>query len=255
MREHRQRVKKNLFGSKRVLDGDRSVLRRITRYYGVDHAQRVALLLEGPTEVAFFNRVAECWGIDLAQRGITLYNLGSKDVFVKNRILTQYLQALRNDQVFAYAALDDDGGGEHVKRLNMLAHDGFLSAGFTLWEPDFEGHNFSVRELTMAARNLARASDIDLPLTPEEVESFMDEHPLPVGTAIEKLSAKKKAYIRKGADWGKALADVVCAEDAEIPVNIRDEDGDRPVFNLLAMLIRGHDASYSLTQEQTMLKH
>jgi hypothetical protein len=37
MREGNQRFKEDTFGNKRVLDGHREVLRRIARYYGIDH--------------------------------------------------------------------------------------------------------------------------------------------------------------------------------------------------------------------------
>ncbi|MGI8485839.1 MAG: hypothetical protein ACR2OU_16470, partial [Thermomicrobiales bacterium] len=79
MGEMHQRFKQDAFGNKRVMDGQRAVLRRVMRHYGVDHAERVALLLEGPTEVAFFECAADEWGIDLERRGIVLYDLGGKD--------------------------------------------------------------------------------------------------------------------------------------------------------------------------------
>ncbi len=91
MRDGHQRFKEDRFGSKRIFDGKREVLRRIVRHYGLDHAERVALLLEGPTEVAFFESVAAAWGVDLAGLGIVLYDLGGKDTLGKERILSQHL--------------------------------------------------------------------------------------------------------------------------------------------------------------------
>jgi len=138
MRERHQQFQEGTFGSKRVWDGKRDVLRRVMRYYGLDHAERVALLLEGPTEVAFFECVAEEWGVDLEERGIVLYQLGGKDAIGKDQMLRQHLEILKKREVFAYAALVHDGGGNHLRSMSKKAREGLLSAGYTLWEPDFE---------------------------------------------------------------------------------------------------------------------
>lgn len=255
MREFHQRFKEDAFGNRRVLDGQREVLRRINRHFGIDHAECVALLLEGPTELAFFESVAQHWGINLASYGIVLYDLGSKDQFGKNRMTLQQLEVLKKHEIFAYAALDEDRGGDHLRSLNKKAREGLLSAGFTIWQPDFEGHNFSSHELIQAATIVAREQGMDVEFPVEELELLMHEKGIPVGTAIVKLASSRRVYMTKGSAWGQALAQVACVEGLVVPDEVKDENGERPALALLEMLIRGHDADYALSVEHTMAQH
>lgn len=255
MREGHQRFKEDAFGSVRVYDGNQEVLRRIARYYGIDHSERVALLLEGPTEIAFFESVAEHWGIDLANRGIVLYDLKGKDGLDKNQILRQLLLTFQKHEIFVYAAFDEDGGGDHIRVLKQMASRGILSAGFSVWIPDFESHNFSLNELALTATILAQENGMDVKFTAQEIEAYMQERRVPAGTAIERIASRKRATVGKGAEWGRALARVVCANDVEVPKEIRDEKGDRPAFAMLGMLMRGHKADYTLSVEQTINQH
>ncbi|MGI8486567.1 MAG: hypothetical protein ACR2OU_20200, partial [Thermomicrobiales bacterium] len=172
-----------------------------------------------------------------------------------DNILLQYLENLKKHEIFAYAALDGDGGGSHLQGLDQKAVEGLLSAGYTVWEPDFESHNFSTKELALAARDLAREWRVDVDFTAEEIESLMREKNIPAGTAITRLGSRKHVYLNKGTDWGRALAKVACAEGAEVSEKIRNEKGERPALAILAMLIRGYNADYGLSAEHTISKH
>lgn len=251
MREGHQRFKEEWFGCKRVFDGRRDVLRRINRYYGIDHAERIALLLEGPTEFAFYERLAELWGVDLDSRGIALYQLGGKDAIGKDRMLSQYLHVLARHEVFAFAALDDDGGGDHLRSLTRLASEGLLSAGFKIWTPDFESHNFSLEELAQAATSISQQHGMEVEFRADELQELMARSSLPAGKALERLASQKRAYTLKGAAWGRALADVVIANESAVPEGIRDENGDRPAIAVLQLIIRAESADYQLSLEHT----
>ncbi len=99
--------------------------------------------------------------------------------------------------MFAYAALDNDDGGNHLRTLKLFESRGLLSAGFSLWKPDFEGHNFSLHEPALAATNLAQSSGMDVQFTAEELQTYMQEHNGPVGTAMARLASRKQAYLDK----------------------------------------------------------
>jgi hypothetical protein len=211
--------------------------------------------LEGPTEVAFFEALAEHWGVNLHDHGIILYDLKGKDGLDTNQVLSQLLQKFQSHEVFAFAALDEDGGGDHVRILKRLAGRGVLSAGFRIWVPDFESHNFSLDEIALAATRLAKESNPDIEFTVEEILNEMNMRSIPAGKAIERLASRKRVRVDKGTDWGKTLAEIVCADGVEVPEEIRNEEGDRPAISMLSMLIRGHDADYALSVEHTMSQH
>lgn len=255
MRERHQQFKEDAFGNKRVMDGQRAVRRRVNRYYGVDHAERVAILLEGPTEVAFFECAAEEWGIDLERRGFVLYDLSGKDRLGRDQIILQQLEVLKRHEIFAYAALDNDGGGDHLRSLKKKAVEGLLSAGYTLWNPDFESSNFSVEELALAATTLAIENEIDVEFSADEIRESMRKTGMPAGRVVEDLAKRRHVYISKGKDWGRALAKLACAEEVDVPEEIRNEKGERPALSILAMLIRGYDADYGISAEHTISKH
>lgn len=248
-------VKRENYGTKRLLDGNRTARRRIVREFGLDHEDRVVLYLEGPTETAFVKAVADAWGVNLESRGIQLFNLEGKDKIGKSRVLHQQLESLQGREVFAYAALDEDGGGEHLRVLKGLARDGLLSAGFSVWKPDFEEQNFSLEELASTASKLAKDSGQEFTLTADEIRQRMNEKQVPVGKAIEQLTSAQKAFTTKGNSWGAALAAMVTADNAEVPEIIKDEQGDRPILTVLKMLIRGTTADFALSLEHTKEKY
>jgi hypothetical protein len=248
-------VKQENYGTKRLLDGDRLARRRIVRKYGLDHDDRVVFYLEGPTEVAFVRDVAEAWGVDLENLGIELVDLEGKDRLGASRVLQQQLQNLNSREIFTYAALDNDGGGEHLRVLRNLAREGLLSAGFSVWTPDFEEQNFSLEELASVASDLAKDAGQDFTLTADAIRQRMSERQVPAGKAIEQLTSAQRTFTTKGKSWGAALAAMVTDEKTEVPVIVKDEQGDRPILTVLKMLIRGTTADFSLSLQHTKDKY
>src|SRR5687768_5702704 len=65
---------RQLYGSSKLLDFDRKVLRRIVREFKLDPQARTTWFVEGDTEVAFARRWAERSGVTLERLGIDVMN-------------------------------------------------------------------------------------------------------------------------------------------------------------------------------------
>ena len=212
-----QSFKNREFGTHRTLDSSRASLRRIARYYGVDPSVRIIWYVEGDTEYSFITRYADNNHIDLPTIGIELANLRGKDGLDTNKLLRHLLNRHKSELAFAFISLDEDGGGDHIRILRKLAHEGLLTSGFRVWRPDFEGENFSNQELAAAASTLAVGVGVPFTISKDEVERVMREKSLPSGRSIERLLRQYKVYSGKGRDWGVQLADLAAASPMNRP--------------------------------------
>lgn len=233
-----KRVKEDWFGTDRTADAGRKALWRIVRYFGLDPQIRATWFLEGETEVAFFERIAELEGIDLDREGLVLYNLGGNQGHEKNRVLRHMLKQHEAGGAFAFIALDQDpqGGTKHIDGVKRLERMGVLTAGYRIWEPDFEEANFSVAELAKAATLLAHLEGSEVEITEADVSNQMWSASQPAGKAVEALRRRNLLFTGKGSVWGRCLADVAVETDVE-----------RPALEDFAMLIRSSWADFDFS--------
>jgi len=233
-----KRVKINWFGTDRTADADRQALWRIVRYFGLDPQIRATWFLEGDTEVAFFEHLAELQHIDLDRRGLKLFNLGGNSGFDKNQVLRYMLKQHETGGAFASIALDEDpqGGTRHIEDLKRLDKLGQLTAGYRVWEPDFETANFTPDELASSATMLARLEESDVEIKGADINNQIAQTGQPAGKAIEALRRRHHLYTGKGASWGRCLADVAFLSG-----------GERPAFEEFAKLVRASWADFDFT--------
>ena len=217
--EASQRVKNTLFGSKRTADPDRSALWRIVRYFGVDPQIRATWFLEGDTEVAFFERLAEHYGIDLDRHGLVLYNLEGNARHGRSREVRHMLKQLEQGGAFAFIALDRDeqGGTKHLVALQKLDEQGLLTAGHRIWDPDFEAANFTGEELAKAATLMAQEQGAVVEFTETDIVREMEERGKTAGKAVEALLNSEQLFSGKGRLWGQCLANVAIETESDRP--------------------------------------
>ena len=130
---------------------------RLIDYYAFD----VLLYVEGQSEEVAVPILAKALGIDLADLGIRLVPLGG-DAATRLQRLTEYLEYMKEGQVFPYVILDSDPGVP--KAVDDLVHKGLLSPGlFHLWKRDKRGgefeDNFTDEQLVAAANEVASLAE------------------------------------------------------------------------------------------------
>lgn len=237
----RQYAKKRKYGTHRAGDVTREGLWRIVRSFGLDPQIKATWFLEGDTEIAFFRRVAEAHGVDLDGAGLILYNLGgNRGLNDKNVALRHLLKQCRENGTFTLAAIDHDqqGGTSHLDDVQRMANQGLLTAGYKIWDPDFEEANFSLEELAAAATQFAQRYNPDISITAADIASRMQEKDAPAGKAIEGILSSQRIFDGKGQQWGQCLADVALTNP-----------GNRPVFDVFRMLVRAQLADFDGTVE------
>lgn len=243
---HGQVVKQGLYGSKRTTDFNRRIFRRIAREFGVDPQARTTWFVEGDTEEAFIQRMAQHFHVDLLTAGLDIENLNGIGGLKSDR-LQGFLARLQREEVFAFVSVDRDDRREPLRWLRQYAARDLLPAGFRVWEPDFEGANFSLDELAQVASGVAVQASIPLSLRAEDIRREMDERKLPAGKAIERLWSAAHFPGGKGPMWGQALANWAVQQPS--PPSIADGAGDRPVVALLLHFLRNQHSDYPATLE------
>ncbi len=228
------------YTSARIADADRTVLRRIIREFDLDPQPRMTWFVEGDTEDAFLKHYAAAMHADLAKIGVEVMNVegvGGLD----SRRLRLLLDRFKREECFTFASVDADKRNDHIRQLRVFGRDEVLSLGWHLFEPDFEGANFTIEELVAVAKGMAAADGYELDLSVDRVRDRMDQTKEAVGKALENL-----ASLAKGTAWGEALSQWAI-EHEECPEELRDAQGNRPIKTLLLQARRAQTSSYYAT--------
>lgn len=242
-----QDVKERFFGSRRTVDFDRSVFRRIARSFDLDPQARTTWLFEGSTEGGFIHRVAERLHIDLVRAGIEVVNLNGLGGLHSDRVLVM-LERFQREEIFPFVTIDLDKDPTGPNLLRHYASQDLLPAGYRVWDPDFEQANFTLDELAGTATALAREDGVEVNVTGQAIGEEMEAHNLPAGRAVKRILRRDHYYQGKSARWGAALAD--CAFEHSLPSSI-GENGKRPMLKYFEALLRGQTSNYQTTVSTT----
>lgn len=194
------KIKQNLYGSDRILDGDQKVKNQFLRSYRLDYGVRLRWYVEGDTEYhGLYSILGENTAIDFK-------NLKG-EVTSKRGKGASFRDDLRGDlrtNTFTYISIDGDKS-ENVRVIQKAATDDELCGMFFISKPDFEFQNFTKQELIEIAWNIALengALDNEKIKLIEAVSNCKSGKEF-ISSASKSISSLHQ--IGKGEIWGKRL--------------------------------------------------
>lgn len=237
---HNAEEKRRFYGASRTADYSPGVLRRIAFRFGLDPGIRVTWFVEGATELAFIEVIAPPTGVDLLVGGITVENYKGLGAVASGKLGAR-LESLRASETFAFVAIDNDEGGDHVRQLRRWAQDGLLPIGFRIWRPNFVEANFSIAELAEIATEYSHSQGSTDALTEEAIATLMRRERRTAEDTIGRLFGRSHLQFAKGAEWGERLAAYALSHPRE-----------RPVSECLELMRRARTSFYHFTGDFTI---
>ena len=234
-------AKKNLYGSNRILDGDRAVAGQFMRHLSLDYGIRLRWYVEGDTEYYFIKEILD----DLGVAHVQLINLRGQFVEKGGKGL-QFRESLRGDiaaRVFSMISVDGDNQ-TYLKAVRGAAQEDEMCGMFFVSQPDFELHNFSVSELEEVLWSL---------LAPEaqtsDARKTLHNAVLGATSAKQLLSLAQTALsdlinIGKGQSWGRALFEYA-TDHPDMKSGER-----RPVLESITIAVRANSYNYLTTKNK-----
>ena len=194
------KIKEELYGSRRLLDGSTKVAENFLRFHGLHYSLRVRWYVEGETE---YYAIKSVFG-DI--NTVEVVNLRGQVIEKKGKGLALRDSLIRDihHHVFSWISLDADKN-DNIRVLRKAAENDELFGAFYVWEPDFEFANFTIDELAAIAWEYALKEGAN----PNDRTVFDD-------SVMNSKSGKEfESNVRrslpllnnfgKGQDWGEAL--------------------------------------------------
>ncbi len=236
-----ENVKKELYGSNRLLDGDENVAREFMRQYELHYGLRLRFYVEGATESEALRYAFQTIGA----KYIEVINLGGA-VAQKRGKGVAFRENLRSDldmHVFSMVLIDGDRS-DFVSAVKQAARNDEICGCFYLSSQDFEFANFELDELEEILWEIALEDTDNLPT--EEDRHTLHEAIKDVTNAeeLEKQARKalpQLAHFSKGERWGRKLIDFVGR-------NSRRQGKHRQVIEAIQMAVRNKNANYQFTR-------
>jgi hypothetical protein len=229
-----QDTKKDLYGSNRLLDGERNVANAYVRRLGLDYGIRVRWYVEGHSEWGALGLIFGRYG----GTGVELHNLRAR-VTSKNRVnFESNLQTDLEGKVYSLVTIDGDRK-DFVDAVRRAAREDRICGRFFIQEPDFEFANFSKDELEEIVWSIAEdngAASEDKARLHSALQGA-DNGDQVVRRAKATLTDSLRTF-GKGPDWGERLMQYAL----EHPENL---DGrPRPIMEAIWTAQRGLQADF-----------
>jgi hypothetical protein len=194
-------MKKDRYGSNRVLDGERSVANAFVRGFGLDYGVRVRWYVEGYTEWGALGAVFGRFG----GTGVELHNLRARVVSKGRAGFESNLQTDLEVKVFSFVMVDRDRK-DYVDTVRKAAEEDRICGRFFIQEPDFEFANFTKEELEQILWEYAEEHGA----LPEEREQLHEAvRHASSGRELEKeakrVLTERFRDLRRNQDWGERL--------------------------------------------------
>jgi hypothetical protein len=157
-------ARKAIYGTDRVFDASRTVLRDYLTSMGLDHGVKARCYVEGETEYGALTSALGDTG------GIEIINLRGQVVERRNKGLT-FADSLVRDiksTIFSIVVIDQDRQ-EYVRAVQRAASEKRFFGSFFLNDPDFEFCNFTVDELITTATEMETQSVGQVEMSEEAV--------------------------------------------------------------------------------------
>ena len=224
--------KERFFGRQTTTDGNRSVFRNVVRRYDLDPQPRVRWFVEGATEIGFIERWAELRRVSLERAGIELIDLKGVGK-LEDPLVRAFLILSQQEDVFVAMTVDgDDKSAERRRVLENMSDSGLLPAGYAIFEPNFEDHNFSCEMMLSAAGALN--ADIE-PVHSSELETSLGGKETGFETVSKAYWQLRTVELSKGRSWGRALADALSSTPSA---------DEAPIHEQFTRLLRGSRSNY-----------
>jgi hypothetical protein len=237
-------VKEKLYGSERILNGNRTVESQYLHSFGLAFGVRTRWYVEGDTEYGALDSIL---GLSNA---IELVNLKGKIVEKGGKGLA-FADSLRNDvkaQIFSVVLVDADNDS-YVRVLRKAAEEDLMCGTFYLSKPDFEFHNFTLSELEEIIWAMAVENGAD-----PETRKRLHEALLGINSGRELVDAAKGSLselsqLSKGVDWGRRLIHYAL-QYSEYQDQTSGKAMTRPIIEAFRGVIRTLDFNYHFTRTQ-----
>jgi hypothetical protein len=194
------KIKQDLYGSDRILDGDQTVKNQFLRSYRLDYGVRLRWYVEGDTEYyGLYSILNENTAIDLKNlKGEILARRG------KGASFRDELRGDLRTNTFSYISIDGDIS-ENVRVVQKAATDDEICGMFFISKPDFEFQNFTNEELIEVAWKIAVENG-----SLDNEKNKLIEATTNSKSGKEFISSACKAIpslqqLNKGETWGKYL--------------------------------------------------
>jgi hypothetical protein len=239
----RSNAKKRIYGSDRILDGNRRTANEFMRQFGLDYNVRVRCYVEGDTEFGALESVLEGYS------GIDLVNLAGS-VIQKRGKGVSFRESLRSDLnngIFSIVVIDGDCA-DNVKAVRKAAEDDEICGMFLISEPDFEFANFTRSELEEILWNKLSEQGASGPSCLQRLKKVVAA----TGSGKEILSAAKREFpelygVHKGKSWGKTLMDYAL-KNPEMLAEQTLSKKTRPIVEIVQITVNSIHANYQASR-------
>ncbi len=231
--------KKRIYGSNRILDGDRRIANEFMRQFGLDYGVRVRCYVEGDTEYGALESVLDQYGaIDLVNLAGSVVQKRGKGVGFR-----ESLRSDLNNGIFSIVVIDGDRA-DNIRAVRKAAEDDAICGMFFISEPDFEFANFTRSELEEILWDKLNERGVSDPSSRQKLKEIV------TGTKSGKeiLYAAKKEFpelyhVDKGRSWGKILMDYA-GKHPEMPDQQTQNKKTRPILEIVQVTVLGLSANY-----------
>ncbi|NHQ86274.1 hypothetical protein HA050_09110 [Iodobacter sp. HSC-16F04] len=236
-------ARKMLYGSERVFDAPKRVLRDYMAQLGLDFGIKVRCYVEGNTEFGALSHAVGSFD------HIQLINLSGHVAEKRGKGLAfvESLEADKNLGIFSVVLLDGDLQ-DYLRILRKAADDERFHGRFFISDPDIECGNFSANELIETGiREYQKNSPNGINMALDSTKLFAEADTIKSNNDLSALFAKHGiGNLQKSESWGKALMDLAIMRP-EFPAEDNRVGQKRSIVEAAELLIRMRDIKFSLS--------
>ncbi len=210
---------------------DTRVLANILSEYGLNPMPIANLLCEGETEAVSIPMIADAMGIRLDSRRIRLECLNGSSIDVTK--WGKILMRIRDENGVAFIVVDKENDSE--LRIKDLARQGLVELeNCMLWQDEFEGDNWSHREIIEALNTISESEGIEHEFTIDELQKYLDEG-LKISQCAQEMAWELAALRISKPEFGRKLADITCKRISS-QIEHRTYEPKSPIEMMLARI-------------------
>jgi hypothetical protein len=230
-------ARRNVYGTERVFDASRTVLRDYLSSMGLDYGVKARCYVEGDSE---YGALASALG---DSGGIELVNLRGQVSERHGRGLA-FADALRRDgasHIFSIVLIDNDRK-DYVRILRKAAASNEFLCPFFVWDPDLEFGNFSALELLDIALSLRSTESVELEAKHEKRADVLAARSNK--EFFRALADLGVARVAKDEAWGVALMNFAL-NNPTLPPGHKSAGQTRPLIEAARLLYQARRSGYA----------